>query len=129
MKSHLLSSLEMDRGERDLISENITQLVEDVIPVDMLPYLPCLTKSDKEKIKCEETNHGSMRAAQELIDRLVRRRNSFRQFIEALCETGCRHLAEQLCPLQFHEGKLKSEIFTSTSRVHKNMTRLINDEI
>ena len=129
MKSHLLSSLEMDREERDLISENITQLVEDVIPVDMLPYLPCLTKSDKEKIKCEETNHGSMRAAQELIDRLVRRRNSFRQFIEALCETGCRHLAEQLCPLQFHEGKLKSEIFTSKLRVHKNMMRLINGEI
>ncbi|CAH3037473.1 unnamed protein product [Pocillopora meandrina] len=110
MKSHLLSSLEMDREERDLISENITQLVEDVIPVDMLPYLPCLTKSDKEKIKCEETNHGSMRAAQELIDRLVRRRNSFRQFIEALCETGCRHLAEQLFPLQFHEGNEQENV-------------------
>lgn len=100
----------MDREERDLISENITQLVEDVIPIDMLPYLPCLTKSDKEKIKCEETNHGSMRAAQELIDRLVRRRNSFREFITALCETGCRHLAEQLCPLQFHEENEQEEV-------------------
>lgn len=36
--------------------------------------------------------------------------NSFRQFIEALCETGCRHLAEQLCPLQFHEGNEQENV-------------------
>lgn len=116
----------MDREERDLISENITQLVEDVIPIDMLPYLPCLTKSDKEKIKCEETNHGSMRAAQELIDRLVRRRNSFRELITALCETGCRHLAVQLCPLQFHEENEQGDVIRD-ARDDRNQEIIITD--
>lgn len=101
--------LRMEREEKDLIRRYSHKLVDDVIPVDMLPYLPCLTQSDKEKIRCEETNNGAMRATQELMDRLFRRRNAFREFITALWETGCGHLAEEICP-QEENGKLKSII-------------------
>ena len=96
----------MEREERDLINQYKVDLVDDVIPVDMLPYLSCLTSYDKERIKCEETNNGPRRAAQELLDRLVRRRNGFQEFIRALRETGCEHLANSL--LQQEEGKWKA---------------------
>lgn len=89
--------------ERDLINRYFIELVNDVIPVDMLPYLSCLTPVDKERIKCEETNQGPIRAAQELLDRLVRRPNAFQDLIRALRETGCGHLAELLYSQE--EGK------------------------
>ncbi|KAL9989311.1 hypothetical protein ACROYT_G003847 [Oculina patagonica] len=88
----------MEREGRDLIIQYSPELVNDVIPVDMLPYLSCLTSSDKERIKCEEANHGPRRAAQELLCRIVRRPNSFQEFIRALRETGCGHLADLLFP-------------------------------
>lgn len=96
----------MDRQQRALIYRYFSELVDDVIPVDMLPYLSCLTSRDKDAIKCEETNHGPMRATQILVDRLVRRPNAFQEFIRALRETGCGHLAELLYPQE--EGKRKS---------------------
>ena len=93
----------MEREQKELIYRHLSDLVDDVIPVDMLPYLPCLTSNDKEVIKCEETNHGPMRATQILVGRLVRRPNAFQEFIRALRETGCEHLAELLYPQE--EGK------------------------
>ena len=95
--------LDMEREQKELIKQYLPELVDDVIPVDMLPYLSCLTSNDKEKIKCEETNHGPIRATQELVVRLVRRPNAFQEFIRALRETGCGHLAELLYPQE--EGK------------------------
>jgi len=94
----------MEREQRRLIYQHFSALVDDVIPVDMLPYLSCLTSNDKEEIKCEETNHGPMRATQKLVERLTRRPNAFQEFIRALRETGCEHLAELLYPQE--EGKL-----------------------
>lgn len=88
----------MERQHRQLISRYLPDLVDDVIPVDMLPYLSCLTSNDREEIKCEETNHGPMRATQKLVERLVRRPNAFHEFIRALRVTGCEHLAELLYP-------------------------------
>ena len=93
----------MDSQQRALIYRYLSDLVDDVIPVDMLPYLSCLTSNDREEIKCEETNHGPMRATQKLVERLVRRPNAFQEFIGALRETGCQHLAELLYPQE--EGK------------------------
>ncbi|XP_020627284.1 mitochondrial antiviral-signaling protein-like isoform X1 [Orbicella faveolata] len=88
----------MEMEQRELIRRYISSLVDDVIPVDMLPYLSCLTSNDKEEIRCEETNHGPMRATQKLVERLIRRPNAFQEFIRALRETGCEHLAELLYP-------------------------------
>lgn len=96
----------MEREERELINRYSPELVADVIPVDMLPYLSCLTSNDKERIKCEETNYGPIRAAQELLCRLVRRPNGFQEFIRALRETGYEHLADLLLPQE--EGRCKS---------------------
>ena len=90
------ASLEMDREEIQLIDKFFSDLVNDVIPVDMLPYLPCLTQNDKEKIRCEEANHGPMRATQELLNLLVRRRNAFHELVQALRRTRLEHLADLL---------------------------------
>lgn len=98
--------LEMERQQRELIHRNLPDLVADVIPVDMLPYLSCLTSNDKEEIRCEEMNYGPMKATQKLVERLVRRPNAFHEFIRALTETGCEHLAELLYPQE--EGKRRS---------------------
>lgn len=88
----------MNREQRNLIERFGPQIIEDVIPVDMLPYLLCLTHSDKEVIAHEETRFGPMRAAQELLSRLRRRPDGFEQFIQALIATGCAHLAHLLDP-------------------------------
>ena len=89
---------DMNREQRNLIDQFCPQIIQDVIPVDMLPYLLCLTHSDKEAIAHEETRFGPMRAAQELLSRLRRRPDGFEQFIQALTATGCAHLADLLDP-------------------------------
>lgn len=93
----------MERDQKELINQNFPRLVEDIIPVDMLPYLPCLTSNDKEKIQCEQRNNGYTLATQELLLRLFRRRDAFQEFIRALSATGCGHIAELLYPRE--EGK------------------------
>ncbi|EDO44281.1 predicted protein [Nematostella vectensis] len=74
----------------------LPDIVEDVIPGDMMPYLPCLTDDDKEQILCEEENRGSRRAAYLLVDRLKRRRNGMFDFIRALSKTGCHHVVARI---------------------------------
>ena len=88
----------MERKEKEIIDRYYGQIGEDAIPVDMLPYLPCLTPSDKEIIKCEETNGGPRRATHELLSRLRRRAGAFQEFVEALRLSGCGHLADLLDP-------------------------------
>ena len=88
----------MNREEREKIDQFSPQIAEDAIPVDMLPYLPCLTQGDKEIIKCEEMNSGPMRATLELLSRLRRRAGAFQEFVEALRLSGCGHLADLLDP-------------------------------
>jgi len=100
----------MNRAERELIDHYSPQIVQDVIPVDMLPYLPCLTQSDKERITCEETQNGPIRATLELLSRIRRRTGGFREFLNALRASGCGHLADLFYPTQ--QGKWKSKRHT-----------------
>ena len=88
----------MERDEKEIIDRYCGQICEDAIPVDMLPYLPCLTQSDKEKIKCEETNSGPRQATVKLLWHLRRRAGAFQEFVEALRLSGCGHLADLLDP-------------------------------
>ncbi|CAH3018863.1 unnamed protein product [Porites evermanni] len=88
----------MDREDRSLIDQYFPQLAQDIIPVDMLPYLPCLTQTDKEGIKSEEVNRGPYRATILLLDRIQRRTNGFQELVDALRWTGCGHLADLLVP-------------------------------
>ena len=88
----------MNRAEREKIDQFSPQIAEDAIPVDLLPYLPCLTQSDREIIKCEEANSGPMRATVELLSRLRRRAGAFQEFVDALRLCGCGHLADLLDP-------------------------------
>lgn len=90
----------MNSAEREIIDQYSPEITQDAIPVDMLPYLPCLTQSDKEIITREETNKGPFRAAMELLSRVRRRRGAFRELVFALRASGCGHIADLLHPVE-----------------------------
>ena len=87
----------MERREKEIIDRMFATLVEDLIPVDMLPYLSqCLTQTDREYVVCTERNLGNRRAASTLLELLKRKRDGFAQLLRALWNTGCRHLVQCL---------------------------------
>lgn len=72
-------------------------LVNNIIPVDLLPSLSlCLTQDDREKICCDERNQGYRRATQTLLTILKKRPRAFREFINALNTHGLSYLATKL---------------------------------
>ena len=89
----------MTPEQREIIQSNEPQLVHDIIPTDLLLYLPCLTYDDREVITVEERNQGGIKAASVLLDRLRRRGNgAFEQLVRALRDNSLRHLALLLDP-------------------------------
>ena len=84
--------------EREKIRMHELCLVKDIIPTDLLPWLPCLTGEDKEVILAEERQYGPTKAARVFLDRLRRRCNSFAQLVQALRENKLQHLALILDP-------------------------------
>ena len=117
----------MNREQRNLIERFGPQIIEDVIPVDMLPYLLCLTHGDKEVIAHEETRFGPMRAAQELLSRLRRRPDGFEQFLQALNATGCAHLADLLDPRE--QGNCLDDVTSKIMvEINNNCVKLCNRE-
>ena len=86
----------MNREEKEIIDRCYGRIAEDATPVDMLPYLPCLTQSDREIIKCEQTSSGPKQATYELLSRLRRRAGAFQELVDAFRLTGCGHLADLL---------------------------------
>lgn len=95
----------MNSAEREIIDHYFPEITRDAIPVDMLPYLPCLTQSDKEIITREETNKGPIRAATELLFRVRRRRGAFRELVFALRASGCGHIADLLHPVEQEDAE------------------------
>lgn len=88
----------MTPEERDTIRQNERDLVQDIIPTDLLHYLPCLTYEDREVIMAEERQRGPTSAARIFLDRLRRRSNSYVQFVRALRDNKLYHLASLLDP-------------------------------
>ncbi|XP_013403698.1 uncharacterized protein LOC106168967 [Lingula anatina] len=88
-----------DREYKKRIQENCAELVDKVDPAQLMPYLSCLTKQDREAITGDERHNGGRSiAAMTLLDRLQRRDEWFPQFISALRETGQLKLARKLDP-------------------------------
>ena len=82
-----------------LLDKRVRHFLNDLIPVEILPFLSYLTEEDKQQIKCDETNYGPSRATQTLVNRLVKKDDmAFDEFVRALRKTGCDHVAMLLDP-------------------------------
>lgn len=87
----------MEIQHKELLDYFAPDLVENIIPGDLLPSLYCcLTKQDCEKISCDERNLGYIRAAQTLLGILKKRPHGFYEFIKALKRHGLSYLADKL---------------------------------
>ena len=91
--------------EKQLLDERLKHFMREVIPEELLPYLPCLTAQDREEILAKQTNHGHIRATSVLVDRLKRRNKGFSQFVQALRSCGGEHTALLLDPYYKIKGK------------------------
>lgn len=96
----------MEPREKRLLDKKLKDFMMDVVPVDLLPYLPCLTRFDKEEIEASQRNHGPTRACCVLVDRLKKRQRGFQQFLQALSQNGSHHVVWLLDPNYYtsHEG-------------------------
>lgn len=96
----------MEPREKRLLDKKLKDFMMDVVPVDLLPYLPCLTRFDKEEIEASQRNHGPTRACCVLVDRLKKRQRGFQQFLQALSQSGSHHVVWLLDPNYYtsHEG-------------------------
>lgn len=91
--------------EKQLLDERLKHFMREVIPEELLPYLPCLTDEDQEEILAKQSNHGHIRATSVLVDRLKRRDKGFSQFVQALRSCGGEHTALLLDPYYKIKGK------------------------
>ena len=85
-------------NENRILTERLHYFLEEVFPCDLLPWLTCLTESDKQQIQCDQDRHGDIKATDTLVDRLKRRQDGFSQFVIALRENGSEHVAMLLDP-------------------------------
>ncbi|XP_046850121.1 uncharacterized protein LOC124443679 isoform X2 [Xenia sp. Carnegie-2017] len=86
----------MLRSERNVIDKFAVDLKSDVLPIDLLPFLTCLTEDDREQIQCKQDREGPRSAVTILLDRLKKREKGFEQFLSALEDNGCKHLQKML---------------------------------
>ena len=102
--SKVVVDIKMRPREKQLIDKRLKDFIEEVLPVDLFPYLPCLFQGDKEEIQAVQTNHGPMKATQTLVDRLKRRDKGFANFVQALRKCGGAHTALLLDPYYMING-------------------------
>ena len=108
----------------ELIDERTPHLMKEVAPTKLLPYLN-LSRSDKENIRCDETNKGKTDAALTLLDKLKKQngpngRMAFDELVRALRTVGNQQSALLLDP-HFKGKDLNYEFFNvgiETSRPH-----------
>lgn len=93
-----------EKTHKRILDERLKYFMGEVIPVDLLPYLSCLQKIDKEAIEACQRNEGPTRANSVLVDR-IKRRQGFQDFVQALRTSGCDHTALLLDPYYNYPGK------------------------
>lgn len=93
-----------EKTHKKILDERLRHFMEEVIPVDLLPYLSCLQKTDKEAIEACQRNDGPTRANYILVDR-IKRRQGFQNFVQALRTSGYDHTALLLDPYYNYPGK------------------------
>ncbi|CAH3018864.1 unnamed protein product [Porites evermanni] len=84
--------------EKQILDQRLKDFQYEVIPNELLPFLPCLIQEDKEVIEAEQTNRGPIKATTVLVDRLKRRQKGFQDFVKALRKCGSEHTALLLDP-------------------------------
>ena len=94
----------MRTQEKQLLDKRLKDFMEEVIPVELFPYLSCLKSQDKEEIEAKQTNHGPIHATRILVDRLKRRDGGFANFVQALRKCGSAHTALLLDPYYVIKG-------------------------
>lgn len=91
--------------EKHILDKRLKDFMEEFIPVDLLPHLSCLLKTDKEAIEASQRNDGPTRANSVLVDRIKRRDKGFQEFVQALRKCGNEHTALLLDPYYNYPGK------------------------
>lgn len=74
----------MDPKEAKVLNEHLPELVEQVNPQQILPYLPCLSTFSKETIDTAQSSKSRSYAVQILHQELIRKEKGFQQLVEAL---------------------------------------------
>lgn len=97
--------------EKQILDKRLEDFHEELIPLDVLPYLSCLQKADKEVIEATQKNEGPTRANYVLVDRIKRRHRGFQDFVQALRKCGFEHTALLLDPYYNYPGKSFLSIF------------------
>ena len=97
-------AINMRPQEKQLLDKRLKDFMEEVIPVELFPYLPCLIPQDREEIEATQTNHGPIYATRILVDRLKRRDGGFANFVQALRKCGSAHTALLLDPYYMIKG-------------------------
>jgi len=106
------------RYEKQILDARLQDFHEELIPVDVLPYLSCLQKVDKEKVEATQRNEGPTRANYDLVDRIKRRHRGFQDFVQALRKCGFEHTALLLDPYYSYPGKSFQFIFLIQLRAY-----------
>ena len=91
--------------EKKLLDKRLQDFQEELIPVEVLPFLSCLQKVDKEAVEATQRNEGPTRANYVLVDRIKRRHRGFQDFVQALRKCGFEHTALLLDPYYSYPGK------------------------
>ena len=86
----------MKEAERKTIELFEQEIIEALIPTDLLPSLRCLTQADRDEITSHERLCGDIRAAKTLLKCLKRLPFAFGEFLNALETKGLSYLAEKL---------------------------------
>lgn len=91
--------------EKKILDTRLQDFQEELIPMDVLPYLSCLQQVDKEVIEAKQKNEGPTRANSDLVDRIKRRHGGFQDFVQALRKCGFEHTALLLDPYYRYPGE------------------------
>nr|XP_022343365.1 uncharacterized protein LOC111136650 isoform X2 [Crassostrea virginica] len=93
-----MSDLFRDDHRRRVIQDNLVELADRLCPEELLPHLPCLSKTSKQKIVCRLEQRGQQAASLLLLDDLPRKDRWWEQLLAALRHpsVGMKDLAESL---------------------------------
>ena len=95
----------MKNYEKIILDKRLPDFMEEVIPIELLPHLSSLQKTDREAIEARQIAEGPTRANYILVDRLKRRHKGFQDFVQALRKCGFEHTALLLDPYYNYPGE------------------------
>ena len=95
----------MKPQEKEILEKRLKDFMGDIIPIELLPFLPCLRQQDREAVEAKQSNYGPSKATVVLIDRLKRKDRGFLEFVEALRVCGGEHIALMLDPYHLYSSE------------------------